>query len=122
MISELINLNKKNSIFINIAADYAIKSNSTRYRHGAVIVHRGKVISGGFNVYYTGTFGYPERQHNSIHGEISAILNTPNKGILSECILYVVRINSNGNFLSSKPCTHCENIIEKYNIRRVIYT
>ena len=116
------NNTKKHCTFTRIAAEYALKSNSTRYKHGAVIVHRGKVISGGCNEYPTKKLGFIERPHNSVHGEVSAIVNTPNKNILSECVLYVVRVSKNGSLMSSKPCQQCENVITKYNIRRVIYT
>lgn len=118
----IINTTKRHSTFTRIAAEYALKSNSTRYKHGAVIVHRGKVIAGGCNVTHTKKLGFIERQHNSIHGEVSAIVNTPNKNILSECVLYVVRLSKNGSLASSKPCQQCENVIAKYNIRRVLYT
>ena len=118
----LTNNTKKHTTFTRIAAEYALKSNSTKYKHGAIIVHRGKVIAGGCNEYHTKKLGFIERPHNSVHGEVSAIVNTPNKSILSECVLYVVRLSKNGSLVSSKPCQQCENVITKYNIRRVIYT
>jgi deoxycytidylate deaminase len=115
-------MKKRDIKFADCAAEYALKSNSERIRHGAVIVYRGKVISGGYNMYYTGINKHPERPHNSIHGEISAIVNTRNKSILYKCDLYVVRINAEGSMLSSKPCKQCVDIINKYNIKRILYT
>lgn len=102
------------SYYIDQASNIALKSNGY-YKHGAVIVYRNKIISSASNVYlskYT-----TEKPHNSIHGEVNAIINVKNKHILKHCVMYVVRINNKGELRDSTPCETCRKILNRYKIR-----
>ncbi len=60
------------------------------------------------------------------HAEQSCIMKCPNKNILKNCTLILVRLvkntntNTDTNISIAKPCPMCAHIINKYKIRRVI--
>ena len=80
-------INKKHQIFLDKAAEIA-KYSTMQQKHGAVIVHKNKIIAYGFN-YMT----HYLNDNNSIHAEVAAISQVfKNKTILEDCDIYVVRI------------------------------
>ena len=109
-------------LFIEEAEISALKSDMN-FNHGAVLIYRGKIISRGYNYYH-------EHKHNSnykesVHAEVSAINNALKKIHISElkkCELVIIRINKQGEHLNSKPCCHCQNFINKFNIKKVFYS
>jgi deoxycytidylate deaminase len=115
-----IEINKKHQLFLDIAAETA-KFSTMQQKHGAVVVHKNKVIACGFN--YTTHF---LNDNNSIHAEVAAITQVlKNKNILNECDIYVVRIapqRFNNCLKMSKPCDKCTRFIKKYNIRKTYYS
>jgi len=109
--------NGKQKYYLDIAAKIALSSPMLQ-KHGAVIVHKNKIIATGFNYYFA---------DYSIHAEVSAIKSIKGKlkSQLSECELYVVRIGPNkfNNPLKySRPCCHCQNTILKNNIKKAFYS
>jgi deoxycytidylate deaminase len=110
----------KQNYYLQVAAQVAMQSLMT-HKHGAVIVHKKKIIASACNYYYL--------QH-SIHAEVAAIMQMKGKykGILSECELYVVRISKpfkslcEGILKYSKPCKHCQDYICKKSLKRVFYS
>lgn len=113
------NYNRIQKKFLDIAGKIALNS-SMLHKHGALIVHKNKIVSYGFN-YRCDTLS----KNYSIHAEICAINNMKNKSIFNECDMYVVRIASDtyNNILKySKPCENCKKIINKYNIRKIYYS
>lgn len=79
--------------FINVAASEATKS-QLAYRHGAVLVLRGEIISSGHNRYCS----FTSKNCFSIHAEMSAIMNCKDKKQLNGAVMYVTRIpNGRGN-------------------------
>lgn len=123
-ISKSINENqKKHEEYITIAYHLALKSN-LNHKHGCVIVHKGKIISNGWN---SCTIG--KDKIFSIHAEVSAIskikrFRNQNK-ILENSTLYVVRIGNdtcNQTFKLSKPCNNCSNFIQKMGIKKIYYS
>jgi len=113
-------INKKHQLFLQEAADIALKSNMQQ-KHGAVIVYKNKIIATGYNEicdYMNNNF--------SIHAEVSAISKMfYNKKLLEFCDIYVVRIASvtfDNCLKNSKPCKNCTNFIKKYNLRNIYYS
>jgi len=119
-INDLKIINRKHEIFLNKAAEIAIKS-EMQQKHGAVIVYKNKIIATGFN--YICDYLH---DNYSIHAEVSAINKLLyNKKLLELCDIYVVRIAPaiyNNCLKNSKPCKSCTNIIKKYNLRNIYYS
>ena len=110
--------NEKQKEYLNIAAKIAEKSPMYPHKHGAVIVHKDKIIATGYN-YYISNF--------SIHAEVSAIshIKKKQKHILQECDIYVVRIGPksfNNPLKYSRPCPNCQDTIIKNNIKNAYYS
>jgi deoxycytidylate deaminase len=97
-----------------IAAELAEEaaSRSGQYqRHGAVVVHNGKVVSSGFN---KSTGRHPGM--HTLHAEMAAIKMCNNP---TDSHVYVVRVNSQGKLANSRPCVRCHNFMIKRGISRV---
>ena len=112
----------------------ALKSNM-KHKHGCVILYKNKIISSGYNSYIITNKIY--NNHNecyvhdkySIHAEKDAIQKIKNKNILKKCIIYIIRLKNSNEINIKKlhmyytnieiglPCTMCNNLINKYNIR-----
>jgi deoxycytidylate deaminase len=119
-INDINNINKKQQLFLDKAAEIA-KYSTMQQKHGAVVVHKNKIIAYGFN-YMT----HYLNDNNSIHAEVAAISQVfKNKTILEDCDIYVVRIapaRYNNCLKLSKPCDKCTKFIKKYNIRCTYYS
>ena len=113
--------NEKQKYFLDIAASIALSS-IMNHKHGAIIVHKKKIIATGYNDMFS------KFSHDySIHAEVNAIYSLKGKlkDILHECELYVVRIgpnNYNNPFKYSRPCSKCQNAINKFGIKKVFYS
>ena len=68
-------------LFIEEAEISALKSDMN-FNHGAVLIHRGKIISTGYNYYHEYKFNSNYRE--SVHAEVSAINNALKKIHVSE--------------------------------------
>ena len=100
--------------FVDLAIQAAKKSFS-QFKHGAVVVRRNKVLGIGNNQLLPG--------NKSVHAEKDAILNSIKrwKNISGSCI-YIIRIDSNGNFKISKPCLMCAKLLLKLKISSAYYS
>jgi deoxycytidylate deaminase len=108
--------------FLSVARYMASKSKS-RQRHGAVIVKSGRVIGTGYNKNKNHPMSVsPEhiKTHCSRHAEIEAIKDA--NFSVQGAILYVARVNRQGEDRNSKPCKYCQVVIQSTNIKKVIYT
>ncbi len=117
-ISDISNKHRK---FIFTASKIASKSNLNN-KHGCVIVHRGKILSTGYNCCH-----YNNHNIHTRHAEFDCIskikkIRNKNKILLSECSLYVVRINDENNLKNSKPCNKCFEYIIKSGIKKIYYS
>lgn len=90
------------------------KKSHCRYKHAAVIIYKGKIISVGYNQSLI-------KGKESNHAEAVVCRKIPKGVNPKDCILIVVRINSTG-FANSKPCTSCEAIIKKIGIGLVLHS
>lgn len=110
---------------INIALGLAI-AEATRsehnVKHGAVVVSKGKIIQSGRNQYC----GMERIKHFknriwSIHAEMNALAGLP-KNMTKGANIIVVRVNSLGDVVNSKPCHICMSLIQTAGIRKVLYS
>jgi tRNA(Arg) A34 adenosine deaminase TadA len=111
-----------------LASYYASLSNM-RCHHGCVIILNGNVIAHGYN---TRNYSKTKVMNDlSCHAEINALKNAfrrlkinPNrdKPTIHKMKVYIARINSDGNFLESKPCLQCYSTFKKVGIVNVIYS
>lgn len=116
------NLSKSEQAFLSVARYLAGKSASRR-RHGAVVVKSGRVIGTGYNKDRNSPmFVSPEhiKTHCSRHAELEAIRDA--NWNVRGAVLYVARVNNQGQDRNSKPCGLCEDIIRETEIKKVIYT
>lgn len=115
-------LSRKQRSFLDIAVRMA-ESSEVSFRHGAVIVRGGSVLSVGVNKWknvFPLDIPCPEYNPNiSIHAEVDA---------LSRCAdprgatIYIARVNKSGKERMSRPCIDCEKALIKAGIKKVIYT
>jgi deoxycytidylate deaminase len=115
-------LSQREKSFLSVARYFAQKSKS-RQRHGAILVKGGSVIGTGYNKTRNNPyFVSPEhiKSHCSVHAEVEAIRDA--KWNVKGAVLYVARVNRQGEDQNSKPCTRCQVVIEETQIKKVIYT
>lgn len=110
------NMNKLDTVFINIAKETSTLSHCVRSKVGAVLVKDGNIISFGYN-------GTPSGMDNSceendvtfphvIHAECNAILKAAKTGN---------SVDSSTLYLTLSPCLDCSKLILQSGIKKVIY-
>jgi len=94
------------------------KKSKHRFKLGAVITKKNKILSKACNVNKTHPqFG--SGIFNNLHAEGNAIYKAVRQGIdLQGSTMYVYRDNNN----LAKPCPCCMNLISKHGIRNIIYS
>lgn len=117
-------LSRKDERFLNIAINLAKSSNAGRYRHGAVIVKGGRILSTGINKVRNHPDVLSNREEikneSHIHAEVDAIKKLSN---LEGAKIYVARINKNGTSTGlSRPCESCYDKIVEVGITKIVYT
>jgi tRNA(Arg) A34 adenosine deaminase TadA len=108
--------------FIEEAKNQAFNS-EMQSLHGAVLVHRGKIVGKGFNKYVFHSSN--NKDTFSVHAEVCAIENALLKVPLEEvkkCDLVIIRVNRNGDFLNSCPCKKCQQYIKNIGIKTTYYS
>lgn len=115
-------LSKTDRAYLNVAR-YMAKKSHARNTHGAVVVKSGRVMGTGYN---------KDRNHPAIvspehiksdcsyHAEQVAIREAGDN--LRGAIIYVARVNKNGQDRNSKPCPRCNKLIQDAGIKRVVFT
>jgi len=102
-------------------------------RIAAAVVHRGKIISYGFNHKKSHPFQAKFCKNNHavfFHAEVHAIKNaltSVDTNDLSKCELYIVRAKrdkTNRKWISgmSKPCSGCQKCIDLFDLKSVYYS
>lgn len=94
------------------------ETSKCRYKHGCIVVSRGRVIAQATNK----KIGDPEYQwrRSYIHAEIAAVLAAGSYAKGSK--VYVARVNRNGEPAMSKPCKKCERYLKRYGVSEVVWT
>jgi deoxycytidylate deaminase len=116
------NLSKSEQAFLSVARYLAAKSEANK-KHGALVVKSGRVMGAGYNKDTNNPMSVsPEhiKTHCSRHAEVEAIRDA--KRNVDGAVLYVARVNRQGQDRNSKPCKYCEAVIRETNIKKVIYT
>lgn len=113
------NVSKKEMRFFEIAEKLAQKSNHPKFKLGAVVVDKNKIIGMGFNKLKTS----PKSLHpwNTRHAELDSILNCYRED-LTGCQIYVFRRGKDGRIRKSLPCASCQATIRQMGIKRIHYT
>ena len=101
---------------LNIAIDEASRS-AQHFKHGAVVVRNGKVLSSGHNKVTTRC---PSHLF-SMHAEMAAIKHSHERCGLVDAHVYVVRVNNCG-LAESKPCERCQRYMRMHGVSRVYYS
>ena len=109
----------------DLARTMAEKSLS-RFRLGAVLAKKNRVISTGYNdMRKTHTLMQKYNRDKSwapgLHAEVDACIGVPAADI-EGADLYVVRILKSGRLALAKPCRICRRFIKDVGIRRVYYS
>jgi deoxycytidylate deaminase len=99
-----------------------IQHDSMNYKHAALLGVKYKIISIGVNKEKTSPL-QDEYKHSDhcvwTHAEVDCLSNTL---IPKKATLYVIRVNKQNKFMLSKPCEGCQKLIERKEIKRVIYS
>jgi deoxycytidylate deaminase len=110
--------------------DSLAQLSSYRYKIGALLLKRNNIIGTGYNqktsniphvLYNT----HPNSSRdNSIHAEVAAILSATKNGHAINGSTMVVSGFTNGKNrpISCCPCNSCIKILQKYGIRKLVYT
>lgn len=109
--------------YLQIAVNLAKSSQVSRYRHGAVIVRGGRIISTGINK----VRNHPDvledavtiKAESHIHAEVDAIRKVDD---LKGAKIYVARVNRHGSPSLSRPCESCYSRITDVGITKIVYT
>lgn len=106
----------KNELFKEEAIKQCEKS-SYKYRMGAVVVYKNKLVGWGYNkVCCSGSLHYDGR-----HAEIEALRDSTAR-FRKGSTVYVCRINKGGNIALAKPCYSCEIKMRKIGVKYVWYS
>lgn len=108
----------------DLAITMAQKSTS-RFRLGAVLTRRRKLISIGYN-HMTKTHPLQHKFHDKdftigIHAEIDCCIGI-SAGDLKGAEVCVVRLLRNGRIAMAKPCTVCRKLLRWVGIKEVVYS
>jgi len=85
--------------------------NPEKWKFGAVIISKNKIIATGFNRFVNG---------KSIHAEIDCLRKLKMRTI--NAYMIVIRINKSGELRNAKPCKACLDAIEKAGIKTVYHS
>lgn len=111
--------------YFNLGRNIAYNSPYGKLRHGAVLIRGGSVMNASFNKDSYSSFGTrfrsPSRGPATVHAEIGCILGM-SRDVTSGADLYVCRINREGEFRNSKPCSMCHEALKHVGVKRVYYT
>jgi deoxycytidylate deaminase len=97
------------------------------HRHAAVIVKAGRVLSVGRNRDKThpdavGVDKDGEVFTRTIHAEMDAFSRVKNKNHLKGATIYVARKGRNDEAGMSCPCKMCQGLINKYGLKKAVFT
>ena len=115
-------LSKRDNAYLSVARYLATKS-SAKNTHGAIVVKGGRVVGTGYNKNRNNPhFVSPEhiKTDCSVHAEKSAIKDAGYD--VKNAVIYIARVNRNGEDRDSKPCSRCLRLIEESGIKRIVYT
>lgn len=94
------------------------QTSKCRYRHGCIVVSRGRIVASATNK----KVGDPETQwrRSHIHAEAAAIIAAGKHA--HGALVYVARAAADGSPAYSKPCKKCERYLERFGVAQVVWT
>ena len=108
----------------NVATKLALTSEYGKFRLGAIIAQKNKIVSLGTNNKKSHPIQkkFSHRPHLSSwrHAEIHAI-SLANAGDLEGADVYVARALADGSLGSSRPCEGCCRALKHFGLRNMIY-
>jgi tRNA(Arg) A34 adenosine deaminase TadA len=111
-------LSKRDRRWLAVASRIAMESNE-RTKHGCIIVRSGSVQGKGCNTYRNQPGIIEEIGALSVHAEINALRRSNRT---DGAVLYVARVNSQGEPRQSRPCPDCLAAAKVAGIKRIVYT
>lgn len=123
-------LSRKQEQLFSQSLDMATKSNML-FKHGCIATYGGHIIASGYNTHknYSSHDDFINNQC-SFHAEMDVLRkiywrNTSKKWkrnrILRRTTLYISRYSGSGTSTNSAPCAKCLQMIQNYNIRKIIF-
>ncbi len=117
--------NKGKDKFVQLAKRAALQGSYGGYKHGAVLIKGGSIINISHNKDKFCSFGSRFRKRNegtaTLHAELGCILNL-DRNLTSGTTIYVVRVNREGHFRMSKPCSMCQTALQHVGVKKVFYS
>jgi len=93
----------------------------SKFRLGAVLVHRNSIVSIGMNSYKTHPLMAARTEWPFLHAEQHAIIRAG----VDNCEgldLYIARVLKNNDLALSKPCKVCTELIKDVGIKNIYYS
>lgn len=116
---------KKVERYLELAKNMANQSTYGKIKHGAVLVKGGSIINAAYNKDSFSSFGSRFRKHDcghaTHHAELGCVLGI-DRAKTAGATVYVVRINNEGKYRLSKPCSMCHEVLKFCGIKKVVYT
>jgi tRNA(Arg) A34 adenosine deaminase TadA len=120
---------KMESVF-SLCLNEASKSNLL-FRHGCIATYGGKIMCKGCNTTTSSTDNFI-RNSCTCHAEINVLRRMFQKyqrqykeekirKIFRKTTLYISRLTNAGNSQNSAPCVDCLSMIQKFEIKRIIF-
>lgn len=101
-------------------------------KHAAIIMRGGNIIGYGINVYKPHPMSLKRdvlkkrtkciEDIYTMHAEMAAIRSVKNKELLNGATIFIGRLSDSWGEMFSCPCETCTFYIQKYKLKRVVYT
>lgn len=115
-------LSNRQRSFLDVASRLAESSDGV-YKHGAVVVRGGSVLSVGVNKWKNKelppTSPDVYNPNITVHAEIDALSRVKDA---RGTTIYVARVTKLGEERFSRPCPRCEKVLVAAGVKRVVYT
>jgi deoxycytidylate deaminase len=101
------------------------KRSSFKQQLGATLSKGKRILGVGYNETNRNTKHWTQYWEGSIHAEEAAILQAIKEHGISELrnsTLHVVRIAKSGQLAMAKPCAHCEELLRRFQVKKVLYS
>ena len=125
MYTKINQLGTKPKKYLELAKNIAHQSVYGKFRHGAVLVRGGHIVNTCHNKNRHCSFGNKFRDrhngHATLHAELGCVLGLDRK-ITTGTTMYVVRVNRSSEFMMSKPCHMCHDVLQHCGVKKVVYT
>lgn len=115
-------LSKKDLSWLSVARAFAEES-ELKMKHGAIVVRGGSLMGTGYNKHRNDPAFLPEdivRENTTYHAESVAIRSAGDN--CRGGVIYIARVNRQGEDRNSRPCVYCRILIEEVGIKKIVYT